>query len=257
MGSKDKVELWIHYRHIQKALIALGLVGLLAGLAFYEVPAERASKYWSLPLAGQTIVLDAGHGGPDGGAVSEQGTIEKDINLAVSLYLRDYLQQAGAIVVMTREEDQDLADPDTKGYKKRKTEDLKQRVRFIEEQQARVFISIHMNSIPSPRWRGAQTFYYPNHGDSVTLADLIQEELRRNLENTDRVAKQSDKSVYILEAVKIPSALVEVGFLSNPEEASLLGSESYQRKVAASIYQGILRYTSGERSGTSAQQDKK
>lgn len=257
MGSKDKPELWIHFRHIQKAIIALGLIGLLVGLVFYEVPAERVTQYWSLPLAGQTIVLDAGHGGADGGAVSKQGVIEKDINLAVSLYLRDYLQQAGAVVVMTREEDRDLADPDTKGYKKRKTEDLKQRVRFIEEQQARLFISIHMNSIPSPRWRGAQTFYYLNHGDSPTLADLIQEELRRNLENTDRVAKQSDQSVYILEAITIPAALVEVGFLSNPEEASLLGNEAYQQKVAASIYQGILRYTSGERSGTSPQSDKK
>lgn len=257
MGSKHKPELWIHFGHIQKGFIALALIGLLIGLTYYEVPAERVSQYWSLPLAGQTIVLDAGHGGADGGAVSEQGLIEKDINLAVSLYLRDYLQQAGAIVVMTREEDRDLADSGTKGYKQRKTEDLKRRVRFIEEQQARLFISIHMNSIPSPRWRGAQTFYYPNHGDSPTLADLIQEELRRNLENTDRVAKQSDKSVYILEAITIPAALVEVGFLSNPEEASLLGDEAYQRKVAASIYQGILRYSSGERSGTSADPNKK
>lgn len=127
------------------------------------------------------------------------------------------------------------------------------RVRFIEEQQADLLVSIHMNSIPSPRWRGAQTFYYPNHADNANLAALVQEELRRNLENTDRVANRADKKVYLLEAMKIPAVLVEVGFLSNPEEAGLLGTESYQRKVAASIYQGILRYYSGEKVQTPAE----
>ncbi|WP_435922588.1 N-acetylmuramoyl-L-alanine amidase CwlD [Paenibacillus sp. DYY-L-2] len=250
MGSRDKVSVWISLKHIKLALVGVVLAGLLAGLAAYEIPTAKVWNYWSLPLAGQTIVLDAGHGGPDGGAVSKQGVIEKDINLAVALYLRDYLQQAGAIVVMTREVDRDLAEPDTKGYSKRKTEDLKKRVRFIEEQQAKMLVSIHMNSIPSPRWRGAQTFFYLNNGNSANLADLIQDELRRNLENTDRVAKQSDKPVYVLEALKIPAVLVEVGFLSNPEEAALLGDDKYQRKVAASIYQGILRYTAGEKGKT-------
>ncbi|RCX13956.1 N-acetylmuramoyl-L-alanine amidase [Fontibacillus phaseoli] len=256
MGSRDKVSVWISLSHIKKAVIGIALVGMLTGLAAYEIPSAKVWTYWSLPLAGQTIVLDAGHGGPDGGAVSKQGVIEKDINLAVALYLRDYLQQAGAIVVMTREDDRDLADAETKGYKKRKTEDLKQRVRFIEEQGAELFLSIHMNSVPSPRWRGAQTFYYLNNGNSANLADLIQQELRRNLENTDRVAKQSDKPVYVLEALKIPAALVEVGFLSHPEESELLGDDRYQRKVAASIYQGILRYSSGEGTGKTADIDK-
>ncbi|MBM6997852.1 N-acetylmuramoyl-L-alanine amidase CwlD [Paenibacillus sp. DXFW5] len=252
MRDRDKVTLWISLNHIKIALIGVGLAAMILGMAFYHVPSQKAWNYWSLPLAGQIIALDAGHGGPDGGASSKQGLIEKDINLAVSLYLRDYLQQAGAVVVMTREEDKDLAGGDTKGYSKRKTEDLKTRVRFIEERQADLLVSIHMNSIPSPRWRGAQTFYYPNHEDSANLAALVQEELRRNLENTDRVANRSDKKVYLLEAVHIPSVLVEVGFLSNPGEAELLGSETYQRKVAASIYQGILRYYSGEKVQTPA-----
>ncbi len=246
MGSRDKVTLWIPLSHIKKLLLGLGLLGMLWGIAVYEVPAKNALNYWNLPLAGVTIALDAGHGGPDGGAVSRQGLIEKDINLAVALYLRDYLQQAGAIVVMTREDDRDLADEGTKGYSKRKTEDLKRRVRFIEEKQAKLLISIHMNSVPSSRWSGAQTFFTSANEKSYDLAYLIQEELIRNLENSDRVAKRNDKSVYLLEALKIPSALVEVGFLSHPGEAAMLGNEQYQRKVAASIYQGILRYSSGE-----------
>ncbi|MDQ0091854.1 N-acetylmuramoyl-L-alanine amidase [Paenibacillus anaericanus] len=248
MGSKDKLFISISFSRVKKMLIGLGLLGILLTIAVYEIPTTKVWKYWSLPLAGVTIALDAGHGGPDGGAVSKQGIIEKDINLAVALYLRDYLQQAGAIVVMTREDDRDLAGADTKGYKKRKSEDLKQRVRFIEENEAKLFLSIHMNSVPSSRWSGAQTFYNKQNEDSVNLAQLVQQELKVNLENTDRVAKQSDKTVYLLEALKIPAVLVEVGFLSHPEESKWLKDDAYQRKVAGAIYKGILRYTAGEKS---------
>lgn len=122
--------------------------------------------------------------------MSKQGVIEKDINLSIALYVRDYLQQAGALVVMTREIDTDLAEADTRGYSKRKTEDLKQRVRRIEDKQADLFISIHMNSVPSNRWSGAQVFYTPNHPDNEGLANLLQQEMIRNLENTDRIAKR-------------------------------------------------------------------
>lgn len=257
MDSEDKVNVWLKLNHIKWGLLGIGLLGLLIGFAKYEVPAIKTASYWSLPLAGTTIALDAGHGGPDGGAVSKQGVIEKDINLAVTLYLRDYLQQAGALVFMTREEDRDLASADTKGYKKRKTEDLTRRVRYIEEKKAGLFVSIHMNSVPSSRWSGAQTFFSTNNGDSVTLAEYIQDELRKNLNNTDRVAKRSDKSVYLLEELKIPAVLVEVGFLSNPEEARLLRDEKYQQKVAASIYQGIMKYISKKESGSKADHTRK
>lgn len=250
-NRKHEVTLWIRYRTLQKMLLGCCLAVLFIVLVIYEIPASRAWTHWSLPLAGKVIAIDAGHGGPDGGAVSKAGIIEKDINLAIALYLRDYLQQAGAVVVMTREDDRDLAQPETKGYARRKTEDLKQRVRMIEEHKADLFLSIHMNSIPSSRWSGAQTFYVPNHKDNENLASLIQEEIKRNMENTDRVAKTVD-TVYLLKALKMPSALVEVGFLSHPEEARRLSDETYQRQVAASIYKGILRYSAGEKGGSSA-----
>lgn len=178
--------------------------------------------------------------------MSRSGLIEKDINLSVSLYLRDYLQQAGAIVVMTREGDYDLAQGSTKGYARRKTEDLKQRVRSIEEKGADLFVSVHMNSIPSNRWSGAQTFYYPSSERNKALAGLVQDELRATLENTDRVAKTAN-TIYLLKMLKMPSVLVEVGFLSHPQESLLLGDDLYQRKVATSIYRGILRYSSEQR----------
>jgi N-acetylmuramoyl-L-alanine amidase len=246
--KRKRVVVWLTAHGSLKLLMSAALVALMVFIFTYELPSTKTWTYWTMPLSGKTIAIDAGHGGPDGGAESKDGSIvEKDINLAISLHLRDYLQQAGAIVVMTREEDKDLADPSTKGFSKRKTEDLLKRAQFIQQQKADLFVSIHMNAIPSSKWRGAQTFYYPNHKDNPVLAALIQDEIKRNLQNTDRVAKRVDGEVYLLKTMKMPSALVEVGFLSNPDEAKRLASPDYQKKVAASIYQGILRYYSGEK----------
>ncbi|MZQ83338.1 N-acetylmuramoyl-L-alanine amidase CwlD [Paenibacillus sp. 5J-6] len=247
---KKRLVVWLTFHSSLKLVLSTLLVALVVFIYAYELPATKTWSDWTLPLSGKTIALDAGHGGPDGGASSKEGVIEKDINLAITLQLRDYLQQAGALVVMTRETDTDLADPGTKGYSKRKTEDLHNRADMINEKNADMFLSVHLNSIPSPRWKGAQTFYYTNNPNNSNLATLIQLELKRNLENTDRIAKPADKTVYLLKTLKIPSALIEVGFLSNPDEARLLADEKYQRMVAAAIYQGVLRFYAGEKVGS-------
>ncbi|KEQ22347.1 N-acetylmuramoyl-L-alanine amidase CwlD [Paenibacillus tyrfis] len=249
-GKRKRVIVWLTMHSGIKIVMSALLVALMLFMFTYELPSTKTWTYWTMPLSGKIIALDAGHGGPDGGARSKDGLEEKDVNLAIALHLRDYLQQSGALVVMTREDDRDLASPETKGYSKRKTEDLLKRAEFVSKQKSNLFVSIHLNSIPSPRWSGAQTFFYPNHADNSTLATLIQEEIKRNLKNTDRVAKQADKEIYLLKAMTIPSALVEVGFLSNPGEAQLLRDPAYQKKIATSIYQGILRYYSGEKVGS-------
>ena len=151
------------------------------------------------------------------------------------------MQEQGALVIMTREEDIDLADEDTKGYSRRKVEDLKKRLKMINEPEIDFFVSIHLNSIPSPRWSGAQTFYAPYYRENERAARFIQDELKINLENTKREAKSINR-VYILENAKKPGVLVEVGFLSNPSERENLKKNRYQDKLAASIYYGILRY---------------
>lgn len=243
--KRSRIIVWLNVHGVLKLLLSALLVCLAVFIFTYELPATKTWTYWTMPLSGKTIVIDAGHGGPDGGAKSKSGILEKDINLAISIYLRDYLQQAGALTALTREEDKDLARPETRGLSRRKTEDLLSRAKLIEQQKADLLISIHMNSIPSSRWRGAQTFYYPSNDNNKLLAELIQAELRRNLGNTDRVAKTID-TPYLLKTSNVPSALVEVGFLSNPEEAELLADPGYQKKVAAAIYQGILRYYAGE-----------
>src|SRR5690606_4665141 len=133
----------------------------------------------------------------------------------------------GALVMMTRETDTDLADPEMRGYSRRKTDDLKKRLQMINESEADLFISIHLNSIPSPRWSGAQTFYSPHNADNKKVAKLIQEEIIVNLENTSREAKIID-NVYLIKHAKKPGALVEIGFLSNPSERASLITDKYQ-----------------------------
>ncbi|WP_216831054.1 N-acetylmuramoyl-L-alanine amidase CwlD [Alkalihalobacterium elongatum] len=223
---------------------ALAVVGLLF-IVQYQFISDDSWSTWQLPLSGKVIILDPGHGGPDGGAMSKAGLLEKDVTLEIALDLRDYLQEAGALVLMTREEDKDLADKDVKKIRHRKVQDLKRRVELINGSDGDMFVSIHLNAIPSPKWKGAQTFYNRTIEENEYIAKFVQDEIRRNLENTHRVAKPIG-NVYLIKQAITPGVLVEVGFLSNPEEAQLLESEKYQQKVAASIYQGILRYYSEE-----------
>ncbi|MCF6095281.1 N-acetylmuramoyl-L-alanine amidase CwlD [Microaerobacter geothermalis] len=225
-------------------LLSLFSLAVLAVVFLYKIPDIGRSAF-TLPLSGVVIAIDPGHGGPDGGAVSKNGLVEKDVTLPISFYLRDFLQEAGALVIMTREADTDLASENTKGLSRRKTEDLHNRARIIKDKAADLLISIHLNSFPSQRWYGAQTFYHPGRKENGILAYLIQDEIRRTLQNTTRKAKRKS-DVFLLKSSEIPAVLVEVGFLSNPREANLLSKEQYQKKVALSIYQGILRYYSGE-----------
>ncbi|MBM7663325.1 N-acetylmuramoyl-L-alanine amidase [Bacillus mesophilus] len=227
-------------------IIGVG-IGILAFILIIQnqLTSNDSWNTWNLPLSGEVIVLDPGHGGIDGGASYGDEVFERDIALDIVLKVKDYLQEQGALVLMTREDHNDIADPDTKGVRNRKVEDLKNRVKFINGSDASSFITIHLNAIPAERWRGAQTFYYGSLEENKRLATFVQAEIKRNLENTNRSAK-AISGIYLLKKAQIPGALVEVGFLSNPHERNLLTTEEYQEKMAASIYKGILRYYSNE-----------
>lgn len=229
---------------IKGGAIVICIMGLLA-IIQYQFNSNDSWSTWQLPLSGKVIVIDPGHGGIDGGASSKAGLLEKDVSLKVGMELRDFLQESGALVLMTREEDVDLADDDVSRVRKRKVQDLKRRVELINTSGADMFVSIHLNAIPSPKWRGAQTFYNRTGEENEKIAKFVQDEIRRNLENTNRIAKPIG-NVFLIKNAEIPGVLVEVGFLSNVEEAQLLGTEKYQQKVAAAIYQGILRYYTDE-----------
>lgn len=224
-----------------KALIVL--VPLLAiGIIYTSSYAQvRATEAFSWALGGQIIVIDPGHGGVDPGAVGPRGTLEKDITLAVSKRLGRILAQAGAQVHLTRETDTDLSGV---GSGSEKLRDLDNRVAVARKYGARVYISIQANSFGT-KWTGAQTFYNSKSPASITLARHIQDQLRR-LTPTERLALPID--VYVLN--QLPSAcvgaLVEVGFLSNPEEEKMLNDPLYQEKLAWAIYQGLARFLAGE-----------
>lgn len=222
-----------------------GLILLIYLIRYPLQPLNSMWKTWSLPLTGKKIVLDAGHGGPDGGAEGRDGTKEKDITLQVVKQLRDYLQQAGALVYLTRETDEDLADSNLKGLSRRKSQDIRRRLAMIHDKNADFFLTIHLNAMPSGKWRGAQTFYYPKYEESGHLAKMIQEEIIQNLQNTNRQVLTIN-SVYLLKEAEIPGALVEIGFLSNEDERELLKQEEYQLQMANSIYEGILRFVTEE-----------
>lgn len=225
--------------------ISLWFIGFAVVILLIWLPVELENPlfHFNLPLKGKVIVIDPGHGGKDGGAMGNdpERTAEKEITLEVAKLVRDYAEQAGAVVYLTREMDSDLADEQLRGLSNRKSQDIRRRLAFIHEKNADFFVSIHLNALPSPKWRGAQTFFYPRFKENKHLATLIQEEFIRNLENTERKPLQLNH-VYLLKYAKVPGALVEIGFISNEEELELLKQPSYQRKVAASIYQGMLRY---------------
>ena len=247
MFGGKRIIVWLTFEGWLKIAFVSFVILVAMYILLVQLPNTQTWKTLTLPLSGKIIAIDPGHGKPDGGAVSKEGITEAEINLHIANYLRDYLQEAGALVVMTREDEHDLADPGMKGLSRRKRQDLFRRVELIEKKKAELLVSIHLNSIPSSRWHGAQTFYFPKNKENERLAALIQQEIRENLQ-TDRVALKVD-NVFLLKAVHIPAVLVEAGFLSNPEEARKLANKDYQKKVAATIYRGILRFVAGETIG--------
>ena len=194
------------------------------------------------------IIVDAGHGGFDGGALTEDGVSEKGINLNIALYLKDYLNFFGYDVVMTRESDNSTEDKGLTTIRSKKTSDLHNRMSLMENTDNSVFVSIHQNHFSSSKYSGAQVFYSTNFKDeSSGLAQSIQETIVYYLQpHNTRQIKPCGTSVYLIYNAVKPAVLVECGFLSNYEESELLKSEEYQRKIAFSIALGILNYYEGQ-----------
>ncbi|WP_353094165.1 N-acetylmuramoyl-L-alanine amidase CwlD [Tissierella praeacuta] len=195
-----------------------------------------------LPIANKIIAIDPGHGGVDPGAVSKNGIKEDEINLAISLKLKRLIEQSGGIVFMTRTTDKGLYTSEAKTLRQMKTEDLKKRREIVNNSGSHIFISIHLNSFTRPNYYGAQTFYKSGSEEGEKLASIIQEELKNILDKDNKRQPYERDDVYILKEVSMPAVLVECGFLSNAAEEKLLIDESYQEKIAWSIYVGIMNY---------------
>lgn len=196
----------------------------------------------SLPASGKTIVIDAGHGVPDEGAQSSNGTTEAETNLKIALKLQNLLEQSGCTVILTRSDENAIYDIDSKTLKQKKISDIKNRVKIGNESSADIFVSIHLNKIPQSQYDGWQTFYKEGSEDGARLAKTIQENLNKTIQKeNNRIAKTIDK-IYIIKHVEIPTTIVECGFLSNPDEEKLLLEDEYQNKLAWGIYNGIIDY---------------
>ena len=188
------------------------------------------------------ILIDPGHGGIDGGAVSPSGTVEKDINLNISLKLRDELQKRGYKVVMTRDEDKGLYG--NRGtIREKKIEDLNNRYKMKKETNCSMFISVHLNMFPQAKYYGAQVWYSSNK-NSEKLASLIQSNFKVHLdESNNRVEKPAKNDYKVLKGEdEIPAVIVECGFLSNYEEEKKLKTEEYQVKIAQIISNSVDEY---------------
>ncbi|MBP1863734.1 N-acetylmuramoyl-L-alanine amidase [Clostridium tetanomorphum] len=188
------------------------------------------------------ILIDPGHGGIDGGAVSKNGTVEKDINLSISLKLRDELEKNEYKVIMTREEDKGLYS-DKGRIRDKKREDLNNRCKMKQNSNCDAFISIHLNMFPESKYYGAQVWYSSND-NSKKLASLIQSNFKLNLDETNKRAEKPAKNDYkILRSEDdIPSVIVECGFLSNPNEERKLKDSKYQEDIANIIATSINQY---------------
>lgn len=190
-----------------------------------------------------TVIIDAGHGGEDGGAVGVNGAMEKDINLAIALNLRNYLQQNNFEVVMIRDGDYAVGDQSLSTISERKRSDTKNRLQTVNETGDCILISIHENHFTESKYYGAQVFYSGNNEDSALLAEAIRSNIVTSLQpENKRENKQAEKNIYLLYNCNVPAVLVECGFLSNPEEAEKLCQESYQKEMAAAIYNGLIDY---------------
>lgn len=190
-----------------------------------------------------TIIIDAGHGGEDGGAVGKNGILEKELNLSISEKLHDLFSAAGFKVVMTRETDTLLYDKNA-DYKGRKKElDLAKRVEIANSYENAVFISIHMNSFPDSKYSGLQAYYSKNHQDSSELAADIQAMVHDNLQKSNnRQTKPAGKNIFVLDRINIPAVLIECGFISNPNECQMLTEEEYQKKLSLTIFLSVTKY---------------
>lgn len=231
----------------KRQLITLGSIVLLALtiLSLKETnDTKKIVETVSLPVSNKVIVIDAGHGVPDEGAESSNGTSEAETNLKIALKLQSLLEQSGATVILTRSDENAIYDIDSKTLRQKKRSDLMNRVKIGNESSADIFVSIHLNKIPQKQYSGWQTFYKSSSEESIKLAKCIQNNLNEAIQKENTRVPMKLDSVYIMKNVEIPISIVECGFLSNPEEEKLLLDDEYQNRLAWGIYVGIADYFS-------------
>ena len=219
------------YKHkSNKLYVFLVFIFLILIGGLYKIKAT------SLPLFGRTFYVDAGHGGLDPGSIYKD-IYEKDINLDICFAIKEQLEKLGATVYMTRYGDYDLSYMRTGA---RKRSDLNNRAKIINESGADMYISIHLNSVSSTTWHGAQVFYDDVNSKNIEIAKLFQEHFKKNL-NTKREVKEI-KTMLLNRKITIPGVLIEIGFLSNANDRYLLRQKWYHKRIAKNIGDVLINY---------------
>ena len=227
------------------AIITAFLIILSAMLYLTFMANFSAAEASSMPITQKTVIVDAGHGGDDGGAIGIDGTVEKDINLDIALKLEKILKFCGFNVIMTRTQDVMTCDDGLDSLRKRKISDIHNRFELMRKNPDAIFISVHQNKFEDSSQHGTQVFYSGNDERSKELAEAIQTSVTLTLQRkNDRVVKKSGSGIYLLYHAKIPAVLVECGFISNSDEVKKLKDESYRMKLAILIADGLLKYLS-------------
>ena len=231
-------------------LFYIVIIALILGLVFLVIFAiMKINVYAAEGMDSQTacVLIDAGHGGEDGGAVSDDGIVEAGINLAIAQYLRDYLELSGVEVLMTRDDDNPMGDQTLPTLTERRRSDFKERLELYNSDKVDCVISIHQNKFTEPQYSGAQVFYSPNDKRSGVLAEYMRKSITGLLQpDNERQNKEAGSNIYLLNNCTNPCVLVECGFLSNPEEAALLNDDEYQHQMAFAIYCAAVEFMARE-----------
>lgn len=211
------------------------LILLLAGLVAVSRNLGEYVSSGKVKLSKKTVVIDPGHGGADPGKIGVNDAKEKEINLQIAEEVKELLEDKGIKVIMTREEDKMLSEGSAGS---RKVQDMKERVKLINDTAPDLAVSIHQNSYSGAEVCGAQVFYYTHSAEGEKLAEIMQKALLSVDKENHRQAK-ADSTYYLLRRTEVPTIIVECGFLSNYEEAEKLVTKKYQKKVAKAIVKGI------------------
>jgi len=217
-------------------LFVAGIITYMTAKDVFEEVSVKSNKKYK-------VVIDSGHGGIDPGKVGVNGAYEKDINLAIALFLKGVLEDNDCEVVMTRETDTGLYNEDDK---RKKAADLRKRVELMNSENPDAIVSIHQNSFTKESSKGAQVFYQASSEEGKKFADIMQAQLASDLDESNKRVAKPNADYYILKNSKGVAIIVECGFLSNPQEAQMLVSSDYQKKVAEAVAKGILSYLAGK-----------
>lgn len=223
-----------------KKLMMCVIIGVGAGMIMGNV--LKVSTVETFGNHGITILLDAGHGSPDGGTTGVDGTVEKDINLKIALKTQEVLEGKGIHVLMTRDDDKGLQDEKDNTIREMKVSDMNKRLDIMKKSNADLFLSIHMNSFPSKTVSGLRIFYSKEHEAVKMLAEDMQINISKVTGAKSYAVKTADEKLFLMKNPPMPAILAECGFLSNPEEEKLLNDEKYQSKIAWAIADAIEKY---------------